>query len=276
MHVADITPEDIEGFYADMSRRFGPRNVRQTLGRLKAVLRKGVAWGYILSSPYDRAEMSFKPLPRRQNPLSASEAKQVVEWVRENQPDWYAFYLMTLVTGLRLGELLACRWQNVDWDEEHAETDRWRPRYSVEENWTRVGFDDPKTRGSRDTVALSPELVDALQKHRASQTLKRGLESLVNGLIFSKTDGSVLYYRGVQRHFKDVLKGCGLESRRFHDLRHTCATLLIREGGSVKQVQRQLRHANASVTLDTYSHLFEEDRDAPVIAVSAAIAGVSQ
>jgi integrase len=73
-----------------------------------------------------------------------------------------------------------------------------------------------------------------------------------------------------------VLKACGIADRRFHDLRHTCATLLIREGASVKQVQRQLRHANASVTLDTYSHLFDEDRDAPVIAVSATLAGVSQ
>lgn len=98
----------------------------------------------------------------------------------------------------------------------------------------------------------------------------------MSGLVFSKADGSVLCFRGVQRHFKDILKGCGIEDRRFHDLRHTCATLFIRERATVKQVQRQLRHANASVTLDTYSHLFEEDRDAPVIAVSASLVGVSR
>ena len=275
MRVSDISASDIERFYADLSGRFGPRNVRQTLGRLKAVLRKSVAWGYILSNPYDRAELTFQRLPRRQKPLKPVEAEQILIWIRENQPDWYALYLMALVTGLRMGELLACRWEHVDWDESHEGTDSWRPRYFVRENWTRTGFAAPKTAGSEDSVALSPELVTALRQHRVSETLQRGLGQAGGGLIFSKADGSVLYFRGVQRHFKGILKGCGIEDRRFHDLRHTCATLLIRERATVKQVQRQLRHANASVTLDTYSHLFEEDRDAPVIAVSAALVGVS-
>jgi integrase len=276
MRVSDLSPEDIEGFYADLSRRFGPRNVRQIMGRLKAVLRKAVAWGYIVSNPYDSAEIAFKRLPKRQKPLSPDETRLLLTYVEKDHRDWFAFYLMAILTGLRLGELLACRWENIDWDGIRQGTSEWRPRYAVRETWTRVGFAPPKTAGSEDTVALSPELVEALRKHQAAETLYRGLDCLDSGLIFAKPDGGVLYYRSVQRHFKEMLTACGIEDRRFHDLRHTCATLLIRETATVKQVQRQMRHANASVTLDTYSHLFDEDRDAPVIALSAAIAGVAR
>ena len=119
-------------------------------------------------------------------------------------------------------------------------------------------FAPPKTAKSRRSVALSPNAVGALQRHYAER--KVACESLgitANGddLVFRDVDGSPVSPNTVSHAFRDICKKAAIDGIRFHDLRHTHATLLMKQGVNPKVVQERLGHSTISVTLDIYSHV---------------------
>ena len=102
--------------------------------------------------------------------------------------------------------------------------------------------------------------------------MERGALWQDQNLVFPSGIGTPLGARNLQRHFKAVLERAGLpKSTRFHDLRHTCATLLLRQGVHVKYVQELLGHADISLTLNVYSHVLPDMGDAAAGAMDAAI-----
>jgi integrase len=120
-------------------------------------------------------------------------------------------------------------------------------------------FSAPKTKASKRSVKLTQSAIDALRSH-----LRRQLEEIdrvgslwrENGLIFASETGEPLDRRSVTNHrFKPLLKRGGLPQVRFHDLRHTCATLLLSKNVNPKIVSEMLGHATIAITLDTYSHV---------------------
>ena len=141
-------------------------------------------------------------------------------------------------------------------------------RYFVKENLTRKtqthpkGFAQPKTKEAAQHVDLTPSCLDALPTHRKRQAedrLKAGEEYRDMDLVFATAKGMPLdHWNVVKRVFEPTLKAAGLRRMRFHDLRHTCASLLIAQGESPKYIQKQLRHASIDITFDTYGHLFPE------------------
>ena len=129
------------------------------------------------------------------------------------------------------------------------------------------GLKQPKTAGSYATVDLSPACVAALRLHRKQQSearLSAGPEWVDNDLIFPNATGHVTDPSTVtQRYFQPMLAKAGLRRLRFHDRRHTTATLLLSQGEPIKYVQRQLRHSSAQTTLDRYTHVLpDQPRDA--------------
>jgi len=151
------------------------------------------------------------------------------------------------------------KWANVDWNQ---------GKYFVRETLTRKmetqerGFASPKTEGSAQPVDLTPTCLDALtalRKYQAEERLKIGDDYQDLDLVFATTQGTPLNDRNViQRVFEPALKNAGLRRIRFHDLRHTCASLLIAQGENPKYVQKQLRHASIQITFDRYGHLFPD------------------
>jgi len=120
-------------------------------------------------------------------------------------------------------------------------------------------FTTPKTAKSRRTVNLTPTAVDALKRHseRQAQEMMRA-DTLYQdqGLVFASMVGTPLSRRNLTRSFKALLRRAGLpHTVRFHDLRHTCGTLLLSRGYNAKFVQELLGHATIAITLDTYSHV---------------------
>lgn len=116
----------------------------------------------------------------------------------------------------------------------------------------------PKSRRGRRLVALSPSLAILLREHRAKQEATRrllGLDLLPGDLIFSQADGTPLRPNNVTRAFKVVARLVGITGVRFHDLRHTHATLMLRQGIHPKIVSERLGHSSVAITLDTYSHV---------------------
>jgi integrase len=181
-----------------------------------------------------------------------------------------ALYVLALATGMRQGELLALRWHDVDLDGATLQV-----RASV--HYTKGGyiFDEPKTKYSRRRIALSRVAIEALREHRTRQLPERlalgpAWEDL--DLVFPNTVGKPI--DGVNllpRDFRPLLERAGLPRMRFHDLRHTAATLLLGRGINPKVVSEMLGHSHVSVTLGIYSHVLPHMQQQAAEAMDLAL-----
>ena len=153
---------------------------------------------------------------------------------------------MAVTTGLRQGELLGLRWEDVG-----LEAGMVQVRRTLSKARSGRIFEAPKS-GKGRQIRLTRKATQALRAHRRAQLEeRRKLEGLWQdqGLVFPSQVGTPLSARNLQRHFKSLLERAGLpKSFRFHDLRHTCATLLLRQGVNPKFVQELLEHADVSLT----------------------------
>lgn len=170
------------------------------------------------------------------------------------------------MTGMRRGELLAMKWQNLDWH---------RSQYYVKEAYYRGRFEEPKSEKSRRAVNLSPTVMEVLKRvYDSQEPLRQQQDYQEHDLIFCHSDGTPLDPDTVgKREFHRVLKVAGLRRIRFHDLRHTFASLLIAQGESSKYIQSQLGHASIQVTLDRYGHLMPEVNEAATIRLDTQVFG---
>jgi integrase len=184
-----------------------------------------------------------------------------------------ALYVLAVHTGMRQGELLALKWTDVD-----LESGRVSVRRTITKGGGHLLLGEPKTAKSRRTITLTAGSLNALRAHR-----KRQLEEMMqraglwqdHGLVFASEAGTLINPTNLRRRqFASLLKRAGLPpDTRFHDLRHTCATLLLGKGVHPKFVQELLGHDNIAITLDTYSHLIPGMGDATARAMEDALEG---
>lgn len=159
----------------------------------------------------------------------------------------YTLYVLALMTGMREGELFGLEWSDVDFDNGAVMVQR-----TLEEVGGKLRTKEPKTAKSRRRIDLPAFAVEALHEHR-----KRMLaEGHAAGPVFCDADGGYLRRPNVaRRSFQPIMEKAGVPSIRFHDLRHTAATLLLGAGENPKVVSERLGHATVTITLDTYSHV---------------------
>jgi integrase len=189
---------------------------------------------------------------------------EVALLLTHSSPQHWTLFLTMVYTGMRLGEALAMQWKHF------TEGDDGVGLYAVESNVDkRNQLSEVKTRSSRAEIALSAVVVQALSEQRAivaAAKLRAGKEWTDHDLIFPR-HGRCLHW-GLPQSQGPPRKALGRAARRAgighirpHDLRHTCASLLIAEGLNIKQVSSHLRHSSVGVTLDTYGHLYPGDRN---------------
>ncbi|MBA7662682.1 putative defective protein IntQ [subsurface metagenome] len=199
------------------------------------------------------AEVVDPPRPEQKNmaTLVPEDVPQFLEAAHETP--YYGLFYTALYTGMRLGELLGLRWCDVDLDMASLSV--------VQALYKRSGvcrMIKPKSSYSRRRIALSPSLALLLREYKAEQQTQRILLGKLpadSDLVFSHLDGKPRDPGVVSHTFAKVLKKAGLPHIRFHDLRHTHATLLLKGGIHPKIVSERLGHANIGITLDTYSHV---------------------
>lgn len=165
-----------------------------------------------------------------------------------------ALLYLAITTGMRQMELLGLKWTEVNWVRKTIRVERQLVRPDGEG----IQFAPPKTQFGRRTVDLGARAVDILRAHKERQQedkLTAGEKWRECGLIFPNSLGGPMHPRNLLRDFKKVLKYAGLPVIRFHDLRHTAASLMLNNGVPVLVVSRRLGHAKPSVTLDVYGHL---------------------
>jgi len=167
---------------------------------------------------------------------------------------YYPIFFTAAYTGLRRSELLGLPWGNVDLD--MATLSVTDTIHYMKDG--RVIIRQPKSRYSRRNIALSPVLAIMLREHKAKQTeAKKALGSNLqdSDLVFSHPDGTPIRPDTVTRAFKLYAERVGLPTGRFHDLRHSHASLLLKQGVHPKIVSERLGHSGVAITLDTYSHV---------------------
>lgn len=263
-----ITPEDIQK-YVTLKRREGqiaPKTINNTLVPLKEMFKHAVRWRYLHESPAIYVE---KPrVPRKEMDfLTREELRQFLEHVHAEH---YVLFLTACLTGMRRGELLAMKWSNLDWN---------RRQYFIKESLYKSGFTEPKSSYSMRAVNLPPVLLASLKRHHVKQAeIKLGnrYDSHDMDLIFCKKDGKPLDPNNlVKRIFLPTLKRAGMRRIRFHDLRHTFASLLIAQGENPKYIQNQLGHSSIQTTLDRYGHLMPETHRQAAERLQEAVFGVN-
>jgi len=270
MKVKALTPAHVRGLYRKkLESGSSARTVRYIHTTLHKALKQAVMDGLI---PRNVTETVKPPQPSREEmcPLTPEQAKLLLQVVHEAGDRLEALYVLAIHTGLRQGELLGLKWDDVDLEDGSLQVRRTL-------TMTKDGpvFTSPKTTGSRRSVKLTSKAIEALKRHlerQLGEIDKVGPLWSENGLIFASETGEPLDRRAVTKlKFKPLLKRAGLPEVRFHDLRHTCATLLLTRNVNPKIVSEMLGHSTIAITLDTYSHVLPNMRDQAAAAMEEAL-----
>ena len=200
--------------------------------------------------------------------LSAEETKKLLKAAKGDRLE--ALYVLAVTTGMRQGEILGLKWEDVDLE---------RGVVCVRRTLVRVGghisLGAPKTPRSRRGVRLTTSTVAALRAHLSRQMEeidRKGSLYRDEGLVFASEVGTLLNPTNLRtRSFAPLLERARLSSVRFHDLRHTCATLLLGSNVNPKVVSEMLGHASISITLDIYSHVLPDMQDGAARALENAL-----
>ncbi|MCH7578255.1 MAG: site-specific integrase [Chloroflexi bacterium] len=251
LKLARLSADDLDGLYSRLlSGGLSPKTVRMIHAVLHRALSHAQRRGAIAVNP---ASVAAPPsAPRREfRTLAPDEAALLLKAALSDR--LYGVYLLALTCGLRQGEILGLRWADVDLN--RAVLHVRQQVYRMAGEWV---FSEPKTAAGRRTVSLSGSAVEALRERRLAQNKERlraeTWEDL--DLVFSNRRGNPIDKANLLRgSFWPLLERAGLPHMRFHDLRHSCASLLLAEGVHPKVVQEMLGHSSISVTLDIYSHV---------------------
>lgn len=261
-HVAMLLARLHEEGVSDRGRLY----VYRTLHR---ALEIAVRWGLVGRNVCDAVE---PPKVAERPPVGLREA-EVQALLRAAEGDrLHPLFMTAVMTGLRKGELLALKWEDVDL---HAGT--LTVCRTLEKGGPNPVFGTPKNRKGR-VITLDPVVVETLRKWRVDQEIERaffGEDYQDHGLVFCQPDGRPLDGRSLVRwHFKRLLKKAGLSaSIRFHDLRHTFVSRALQAGANVGAVSELAGHHDPGFTVKRYAHAFDEDKKEAVERLSRRLFG---
>ncbi len=280
LRLAQVTPSVLQTLYIELGESgrkgsgegLGSRSVRLAHQVLRQSLEKAVAWGLIRNNP---AAASLE-LPRLETkPMRTWTVPEARRFLAVTSDDRFGpLWLLMLSTGLRRGEALGLRWEDVDF-----RASRLAVVQTVVVASNRVNLSEPKTPHSRRVVRLQSETVTALRRHQLRQTEDRqlvGSEWNELDLIFTTATGGPLHPRNIVRAFNQAVERADVPRIRIHDLRHTAATFALREGVHPKLVQEMLGHANVAITLDLYSHVTDDMHQDAAKRIGRALFGASE
>ncbi len=244
MHVQRLINQKVKEGYE-------PRTVRYIHTTLSKALTQAVDWDLVPKNVASRVKLPKQKRAERRT-LSAENVGAFFAAASEDR--FAALYVLAVTSGLRPGELLALKWEDID-----LEAGALSVRRSVSEDEDGLVIrEETKTSGGR-RLELLPVAVEALKKHRVRQNKERlrysGLWRDL-GLVFPSTTGTIMRRNNLHRRsYKPLLKRASLPDIRLYDLRHTFATLMFENKEQLKLVSEMLGHASVKHTADTYTHV---------------------
>lgn len=246
-----LAPMHVQRLYLDrQASGLSPSTVVLIHNVLHRALAQAVKWQMLPRNVCDVVDPP-RETPPEMKTWSAEGARRFLAGTADDE--LAALWALAILTGMRRGELLALRWADIDFE---------RATLSVRRTLTPGGdgitFGEPKSKAGRRSIALPASAIQALKKHRARQAelrLQLGPSWQDNDLVFERGNGEFLHPNVVSRRFRSLADQLGLPRIRFHDLRHTAATLMLANGEHPKIVQERLGHSDISMTLNRYSHV---------------------
>ena len=254
----DLRPATIQGFYGQSLQKVNERNHQtlkaRTVLRMHRVLSQGLRWavrqGYLSTNPASRDHVD-PPKAKRYigRTLNQGEVAMLLEAAKDSY--YYPVIYMAISTGLRRNELLALQWRDIDILSMTISVN-----HSLYKGNGKIELREPKSENSRRQVAMTPQLANYLNEYRAERELRYCMMGRILSLddfVFGDPAGQPIDPSVLSHNFGRIVKKAGL-CVRFHDLRHSCATLMLGAGVHPKIVQEMLGHSSIQITLDTYSH----------------------
>ena len=223
--------------------------------------------GKLARNPADMADPPKRSANQRE--IQAWNAETLRSFLQLTKDDeLHTLWVLLATTGLRRGEALGLRWNDVDLD-----TSRLRVKQTVTAIGWEIHFGQPKTAAGRRPIALDPMTLAIAREHQKQMIERRLLVGdgfVDHGLVFCHPDGSPLHPERVYQAFKRALRRHALPDIPLHGLRHTWATIALERGVHPRVVQERLGHANIAVTLQTYSHVMPtmHDQAASLVALT--------
>lgn len=233
--------------------KLSPSTIAIVHRTLRAALNCAVKWQILPRSPMTGVDSPSVP-KKEMKTFTVEQAQVFLDASADEGLKWDAFFNVWLTTGARPGELRALRW--VDLNLETGIVSIQQSGQRIKKVGRVIG--QPKTPGSRRPIALSPDVVVLLQRHRVSQNearLKMGPLWQDQGLVFPSDMGTMLEDKQIHHAFTRICERADVPRIRPYDLRHSSASLLLAAGVHPKVVAERLGHANVSLTLNTYSHV---------------------
>ena len=244
LKLCEITPLAVNEFVAQ-ELETGRRNstVNKYTKLMSQIYSFMIDMDIVVKNPLARIKSLKEERSEEIRSLSTEETKILLSKTKEIYPDFYPLLFTALFTGMRQGELMGLTWDSINWITR---------KITVDKNFTHGRVGTTKT-GKVRKIDISLELVKVLKDWRLA--CPKG----ENNLVFPNGDGGYQDANNmIKRRFKPALNRAGIDSLRFHDLRHTYASLLLANGAPMKYVQHQLGHSSIKMTMDLYTHLLPE------------------
>lgn len=267
VRLALLTPQQVQTFYAALlATQLSSTSVRHCHAVLHRALASALRLGLVARNVADLVDKPKKRIVEI-HPLSRDELHRYLDAIADDR--LAPFFLLASATGMRVGELLALRWRAVDLEARNV-----RVLATLKRRQGRYLWERPKSQKSRRQIALAEPAVEALRLQRTRQLTERlaaGAAWQDNDLVFSDEIGRPVPYTRLRWRHARILRQTKLSPElRIHDLRHTCATLLLSQRVNPKVVSELLGHATVAFTLDIYAHVLpdmQEDAAAVMTAI---------
>lgn len=273
VRLGKLTALDVQTLYARRKAEAGLSST--TLSNIHVVLhralKQAVRWKLLTYNVTEQVDPPRKLIPA----CKTWTQEQAAAFLGvADQDEWAALWRLALFTGMRRGELLALRWEEVDLTRKvlSVTSTLSRGRGGVYE------FGQPKSAAGRRSIAISDSVVKSLQKHKARQAetrLRVGALYTDMGMVFATQEGKPVHPNSLALRFNRLIAQAKVPKIRFHDLRHTAATLMLANNVHPKIVQERLGHSDISMTLNRYSHVTMDMQRQAADVLDAAMGGAS-
>ncbi|WP_458117949.1 site-specific integrase [Bacillus sp. PK6-026] len=254
MKLKSLTPHLITKYYNDLlSEGLTPEYIQYIHSILKSSSKVAVEWKYIKNNFMDHVKA-----PRRTKKnvetWSIEECNTFLNRMRQQKEHIFMLYYLALYTGMRRGEILGLKWQDIDFEDKRIYVRN--SLYYV--SGQGLVLQSTKTKSGNRNIAITKEDIGELKAYKIKkqeQLLQVGMNLTGNHFVISAFGGEPVNPNTIHKQFLYDIKLAGVKRIRFHDLRHTHATIMLEIGENSKVVSERLGHANTSITLDKYSHV---------------------
>lgn len=249
--LSELSPSMLQRFTAELTEKYASNTVSGIIAVVRSSLTRAQKTG-VIEQEFSNCIQRPKTREKKVESFTAAEQKKIENYIIKNRKTKLYGIVLCLYTGLRLGELLALEWADIDFLRGTITVTK-NSRDVWEDGEYKKVIDTPKTATSRREIPLPRQLVPYLRilKHQNR-----------NGFVVTGKDGKTVSLRSYQKALQCVLKTLNIPHRGFHALRHTFATRALECGMDVKTLSEILGHKNSSITLNRYAHSFEEHKTA--------------